>query len=64
VCTDDKKKKTKKQNKTKQKQEAGEMAWQLRVLVALVKDQGSVPSTHMWLTTIQNSSSRRADAFF
>lgn len=44
--------------------ETRQMTWWLKALVALAKDTGLISSTHRWLMTIQNSSSRRSNAFF
>jgi hypothetical protein len=42
---------------------AGEMARQLRALIALAKDLGSIPSTHIVVRIYLNSSSRGPSAF-
>lgn len=41
----------------------GEMAYQLRALGALAEDLGLVPSIHVMVCTIHNSSSSTADTF-
>lgn len=44
--------------------ETRQMIWWLKTLIALAKDTGLISSTHRWLMTIQNSSSRRSNALF
>ena len=44
--------------------EAGDMAQQLRMLVDLPKDSGSIPNTHMELTIIYNYNSRGFDTLW
>ena len=47
-----------------QSQQAVEVAQGFRAPAALAEDMSSIPSIHMWLTTIHNSSSRGSDPFF